>query len=148
MKRTRLSRSCCLVGILPFLNNCLFAATAVVTSIALSVFEIVGCSKFILYFFDTVSGAGESGKSTIFKQMQLLHNKGYTDEDRQNFKNTVHSNAIQNAKDLIRAAKRLEILTPDQLTPEIVSQTQFPSVSDRFKSIIAGGLLMTWDFGN
>jgi hypothetical protein len=31
------------------------------------------------------TGAGESGKSTIFKQMQIIHKGGYTKEDRMQF---------------------------------------------------------------
>eukprot|EP00301_Raphidiophrys_heterophryoidea_P013045 c20383_g1_i1.p1 GENE.c20383_g1_i1~~c20383_g1_i1.p1 ORF type:complete len:349 (-),score=63.55 c20383_g1_i1:302-1348(-) len=51
-------------------------------------------------------GAGESGKSTIFKQMRIIHKDGYTDDERKAFVSTVHHNCLQNMKDLINAANK------------------------------------------
>ncbi|ORZ34392.1 G protein alpha subunit [Catenaria anguillulae PL171] len=39
-------------------------------------------------------GAGESGKSTILKQMQLIHGVGYSDHDRQAYKEIIFSNVV------------------------------------------------------
>ena len=46
-------------------------------------------------------GEGESGKSTIAKQMRILHSNGYSQQDLQNFKFLVHSNTLDG---LIRGA--------------------------------------------
>eukprot|EP00299_Pterocystis_sp_00344_P014420 c7142_g1_i1.p1 GENE.c7142_g1_i1~~c7142_g1_i1.p1 ORF type:complete len:346 (+),score=74.56 c7142_g1_i1:43-1080(+) len=54
-------------------------------------------------------GAGESGKSTIFKQMKIIHQKGYTPEERQSFRAIVHSNTIQSLKILIEACETFEL---------------------------------------
>ena len=40
-------------------------------------------------------GAGESGKSTIVKQMKIIHETGYSDEERKQYKPVVYSNTIQ-----------------------------------------------------
>jgi len=40
-------------------------------------------------------GAGESGKSTIFKQLKLIHCGGYTVKERASFRVIIHSNCIQ-----------------------------------------------------
>ncbi|KAJ3363424.1 guanine nucleotide-binding protein subunit alpha [Allomyces arbusculus] len=40
-------------------------------------------------------GAGESGKSTILKQMTLIHGGGYTDSDRQAFREIIFANVLQ-----------------------------------------------------
>lgn len=43
-------------------------------------------------------GAGESGKSTVLKQMKLLNDKPYTDEERRSLKSTINSNIIYSMK--------------------------------------------------
>jgi guanine nucleotide-binding protein G(o) subunit alpha len=40
-------------------------------------------------------GAGESGKSTIVKQMKIIHESGFTNEDYKQYKPVVYSNTIQ-----------------------------------------------------
>ncbi|KAL7747354.1 guanine nucleotide-binding protein subunit alpha [Sorochytrium milnesiophthora] len=58
-------------------------------------------------------GAGESGKSTILKQMQLIHGMGYTQHERQAFKEIVFSNLVQSMKVLVDAAHALNIPLAD-----------------------------------
>jgi adenylate kinase family enzyme len=45
-------------------------------------------------------GAGESGKSTLFKQMITIYGKGYSDEDRMSYRSVVHSNTLGAMKTL------------------------------------------------
>ena len=54
-------------------------------------------------------GEGESGKSTIAKQMRILHSTGYSEHDLQNFKSLVHVNTIEGLASIIRAMETLEI---------------------------------------
>eukprot|EP00002_Diphylleia_rotans_P036020 TRINITY_DN78_c0_g2_i2.p1 TRINITY_DN78_c0_g2~~TRINITY_DN78_c0_g2_i2.p1 ORF type:complete len:237 (-),score=56.67 TRINITY_DN78_c0_g2_i2:14-724(-) len=60
-------------------------------------------------------GAGESGKSTIVKQMKIIHQEGYTAEERASFKEVIYSNTIQSMKSLITNAEKLgvKIETPE-----------------------------------
>lgn len=46
-------------------------------------------------------GAGESGKSTIFKQMKVIYGDQYTEAERRQHIPTVHSNVLQAMKILI-----------------------------------------------
>mmetsp|Transcript_14159 Transcript_14159/g.14789 ORF Transcript_14159/g.14789 Transcript_14159/m.14789 type:complete len:356 (+) Transcript_14159:52-1119(+) len=39
-------------------------------------------------------GAGESGKSTVFKQMKVIYGKQYTDDERRQSRPTIYSNVI------------------------------------------------------
>ena len=41
-------------------------------------------------------GAGESGKSTIFKQMKILHLNGFSHEEQLKYKCLVFTNTIEN----------------------------------------------------
>lgn len=54
-------------------------------------------------------GAGESGKSTIVKQMKIIHEKGYTQDECLQYKPVVYSNAIQSMIAIIRAMGQLKI---------------------------------------
>ncbi|XP_013380683.1 guanine nucleotide-binding protein G(i) subunit alpha isoform X2 [Lingula anatina] len=54
-------------------------------------------------------GAGESGKSTIVKQMKIIHDKGYSQEECLQYKPVVYSNTIQSMIAIIRAMGQLKI---------------------------------------
>uniref|UniRef100_A0A8C5JWM1 Guanine nucleotide-binding protein G(i) subunit alpha-1 n=2 Tax=Jaculus jaculus TaxID=51337 RepID=A0A8C5JWM1_JACJA len=61
--------------------------------------------KPVFYFL----GAGESGKSTIVKQMKIIHEAGYSEEECKQYKAVVYSNTIQSIIAIIRAMGRLKI---------------------------------------
>lgn len=52
-------------------------------------------------------GAGESGKSTVFKQMKLLYGVGYTEEDKRSKTPVIYNNVILGMKTLIEQARTL-----------------------------------------
>ncbi|XP_013787454.2 guanine nucleotide-binding protein G(o) subunit alpha-like [Limulus polyphemus] len=54
-------------------------------------------------------GAGESGKSTIVKQMKIIHDSGFTQEDFRQYKPVVYSNTVQSIAAIIRAMPNLGI---------------------------------------
>lgn len=54
-------------------------------------------------------GAGESGKSTIVKQMKIIHEKGYSREECLQYRPIVFSNTIQSLIAIIRAMGQLKI---------------------------------------
>ncbi|KAI7872155.1 guanine nucleotide binding protein, alpha subunit [Spinellus fusiger] len=54
-------------------------------------------------------GPGESGKSTILKQMKLIHDGGYTSEERETFKEVIFSNTIQSMRVTLEAMTALDI---------------------------------------
>ncbi|EMP34811.1 Guanine nucleotide-binding protein G(i) subunit alpha-1 [Chelonia mydas] len=56
-----------------------------------------------------LAGAGESGKSTIVKQMKIIHEAGYSEEECKQYKAVVYSNTIQSIIAIIRAMGRLKI---------------------------------------
>ncbi|XP_021375198.1 guanine nucleotide-binding protein G(i) subunit alpha-like [Mizuhopecten yessoensis] len=54
-------------------------------------------------------GAGESGKSTIFKQMNIIYDRGYTPEECMEYRPVVYSNIYQSMTTIIRAMGNLKI---------------------------------------
>jgi hypothetical protein len=67
------------------------------------------------------SGAGESGKSTIFKQMRILYGKGFTDDDRRNFKPVIFSNTLLSIKTLVTQADELGFAVEAQDAKDLIA---------------------------
>eukprot|EP01104_Vermistella_antarctica_P021099 TRINITY_DN932_c0_g1_i1.p1 TRINITY_DN932_c0_g1~~TRINITY_DN932_c0_g1_i1.p1 ORF type:complete len:357 (+),score=75.89 TRINITY_DN932_c0_g1_i1:146-1216(+) len=61
-------------------------------------------------------GAGESGKSTIAKQMKIIHLNGFTDEERSQYREIIHSNVILSMRSIVVAMQKGNHL--DSLTEE------------------------------
>ncbi|KAI8059352.1 guanine nucleotide binding protein, alpha subunit [Gongronella butleri] len=54
-------------------------------------------------------GAGESGKSTILKQMKLIHDGGYSHDEREAFKEIIFSNTIQSMRVILEAMQHMDV---------------------------------------
>jgi len=59
-------------------------------------------------------GAGESGKSTILKQMKIIHEGSYTNEERDSYKEIIFSNTVQSMHVILDAMQLLQIELEDQ----------------------------------
>jgi len=53
-------------------------------------------------------GAGDSGKSTIAKQMKIIHLDGFNDEERMGYKTTIANNILTAMRTLIHQANKFE----------------------------------------
>lgn len=47
-------------------------------------------------------GAGQSGKSTLVKQMKVIYMNGFTDDECAQFRDLVHSNVFQAIRELVQ----------------------------------------------
>lgn len=54
-------------------------------------------------------GAGESGKSTILKQMKMIHHAGYTEKEKEEQRDIIYGNLVQCARSLCGAMKTFSI---------------------------------------
>ncbi|WVR07038.1 hypothetical protein IAU60_004077 [Kwoniella sp. DSM 27419] len=54
-------------------------------------------------------GAGESGKSTVLKQMRLIYNKPYDAEERDSYREIVYSNTVQSMRVLLEGVALMDI---------------------------------------
>lgn len=61
-------------------------------------------------------GSGESGKSTILKQMKILHQNGYSQEDLLMYKTTVYKNLLDCAKSIVAALEQFNCPVGDETT--------------------------------
>lgn len=54
-------------------------------------------------------GAGESGKSTIAKQMKIIHRSGFSTEEKNSYKSIIYNNVVHAIRSLINGAAELGI---------------------------------------
>ncbi|CAG06968.1 unnamed protein product [Tetraodon nigroviridis] len=66
-------------------------------------------------------GAGESGKSTIVKQMKIIHEDGYSEDECKQYRAVVYSNTIQSMMAIVKAMASLKI---DYSSPSRVDDAQ------------------------
>jgi len=53
-----------------------------------------------------LAGAGESGKSTFAKQMKIIHLQGFSEDERLQYKEIIHSNVILSMRALVVALQK------------------------------------------
>lgn len=66
-------------------------------------------------------GAGESGKSTIVKQMKIIHEDGYSEDECKQYRAVVYGNTIQSIMAIVKAMASLKI---DYSNPTRVDDAQ------------------------
>ncbi|KAL9120176.1 MAG: hypothetical protein Q9187_003267 [Circinaria calcarea] len=63
-------------------------------------------------------GSGESGKSTIVKQMKIIHQNGYTVDELALYRLTIYKNLVDCARALIQAMRQFDIEPTDPQNEE------------------------------
>ena len=61
------------------------------------------------FFLVLISGPGESGKSTIFKQIKIIYMNGFTKDDLLNTRLAIYSNLMQCLTNVCTAMRKLGI---------------------------------------
>ncbi|OLL23030.1 Guanine nucleotide-binding protein subunit alpha [Neolecta irregularis DAH-3] len=89
---------------------------------------LLGCFPSRFQIAKLPTGAGESGKSTILKQMKLIHEGGYSPDERDSFKEIIYSNTIQSMRVMLEAMESMELILADPEN-EIHVQTIFSQPS-------------------
>jgi len=97
-------------------------------------------------------GAGESGKSTIFKQMRVLFGAPLTDDEKQQITPVVYNNTITSMKILCSEAKNLgydtDVVAKDKLDFMLTLDDQCDVNEDVGVAIkelwTDPGILLTW----
>ena len=88
-------------------------------------------------------GAGESGKSTVLKQMKLLHKGGFTQQERMQYSQVIWVDVIQSMKILIIQGRKLGIrLECDQDNSPLIPYKQVilrANALDQIDTGVAGG---------
>ena len=66
-------------------------------------------------------GSGESGKSTIVKQMKIIHQNGYNRTELMTYRTTIYKNLLESAHNIILAMRKIGV---DCVNPENRARTE------------------------
>jgi len=90
-------------------------------------------------------GTGESGKSTIVKQMKIIHLNGFkNDEERKEYRPVIYSNIIQSMKSLIKGAQKLNISLDAGNKERAERQLQLSGAGEIFNAEIGKDVTLLW----
>ncbi|EGG17968.1 G-protein subunit alpha 9 [Cavenderia fasciculata] len=87
-------------------------------------------------------GAGDSGKSTIAKQMRYIHTRGFSNDEVKNYSDIMQSNVLQCVQLLARNLENYDIQVAPELVKEIeyfkdINPYELPLEDHMVKSVVA-----------
>jgi len=90
-------------------------------------------------------GSGESGKSTIFKQMKILQNGSLSKEELMSFQHVIYGNTITQMKLLCAEAIKVGInMSTEENQRKAERMIQCPGNGDSWRSDLATDMRMLW----
>jgi len=92
-------------------------------------------------------GAGESGKSTTFKQLKILYVNGFTKEELLSIRETVRDNIVNSMKSLLTAAKQRGLKIKDENEQKAKLILDFPldqAVEKNFTQQVGSAVSDLW----
>ncbi|KAL0955378.1 hypothetical protein HGRIS_001626 [Hohenbuehelia grisea] len=93
-------------------------------------------------------GSGESGKSTIVKQMKIIHQNGFTREELETYRPIVYKNVLDSAQAIVLAMRKIGVEPTDYsnkaLADQIVEYRLDQSTGFILSPEIAGAIHQLW----
>eukprot|EP01107_Rhizomastix_libera_P009516 TRINITY_DN25611_c0_g1_i1.p1 TRINITY_DN25611_c0_g1~~TRINITY_DN25611_c0_g1_i1.p1 ORF type:complete len:347 (-),score=89.02 TRINITY_DN25611_c0_g1_i1:149-1189(-) len=89
-------------------------------------------------------GTGESGKSTLAKQIKINYLHGYTDEERAEFRSAIINNVVFCMKSIITGAQSLEIKIKAKESAEEIQKPEYELLNDTFPPGIVDHIKKLW----
>jgi guanine nucleotide-binding protein subunit alpha len=93
-------------------------------------------------------GAGESGKSTVVKQMKIIHGDGYSESELRSFKSVIYGNLAASMRVVLNAMEKLGIPYANQASQEharvILSLSNSLSSYETFPPEVTTAFIRLW----
>jgi len=90
-------------------------------------------------------GPGESGKSTIFKQMKIIQlNGGYTQKELEQFRPIIYNNLISQMKVLVGAAEKMAVPLKEENKGNIARVNEAPATAAGWSTDVGHSIKALW----
>lgn len=60
-------------------------------------------------------GSGESGKSTIVKQMKIIHQNGFSEKERADYRHIIYKNIAESSQAVVLAMRKLGLVPEEPI---------------------------------
>jgi hypothetical protein len=90
-------------------------------------------------------GAGQSGKSTLFKQMRYLYGEGFSPAERMEMKKVIAANTLQAAKTLVEQSRALGFDITDENKDAAAEVDDSPLDVERLTDDLADAVDRVWN---
>lgn len=90
-------------------------------------------------------GSGESGKSTVAKQMKIIYMNGFTEEELCGYKPSIYGNLVVCMRALIEAASEFEYEIENKTAAENLTRPETEYVSDELPPELAADIKTLWN---
>lgn len=84
-------------------------------------------------------GAGESGKSTFLKQMQIIHGNGFTDAEKLAYRTQIYENILRGMAGLVNGKKELKLPWRGSFSSNFLddsSDNEYTELAQRMKIVL------------
>lgn len=98
-----------------------------------------------MIFSNAYTSKGDSGKSTILKQIRILHGKGYSIEERRSFKRLVIQNIVDGTINLIQSQRSKSIELQENMPIEAGVQIKSKQEHEILESLLNCQQLLKYD---
>lgn len=90
-------------------------------------------------------GSGESGKSTIVKQMKIIHQDGFSNAELADFRPIIYRNVVDSAQDVVRYMRKVGLefveynnrVSQHHTSPAFLYSTLFRSFPTRLSTMFS-----------
>lgn len=94
-------------------------------------------------------GSGDTGKSTVFKQMSIIHNEGFDEKTINEYKQAVRANALKAMKSLITACQEFEYPIDEKLVEiaeelDALDEDVYLKIQSHWTKKMANGIKSLW----
>lgn len=89
-------------------------------------------------------GAGESGKSTVAKQMKIIHLSGFSSDEKAAYKNLVFQNVLKAAKTLVEEARARGFQLQDVDAADMIEDVQMNTNHIIYTPELSSAIARTW----
>ncbi|KAJ3443520.1 guanine nucleotide-binding protein g(o) subunit alpha [Anaeramoeba flamelloides] len=93
-----------------------------------------------------ILGAGDSGKSTFLKQVQILYKNGFTNDDKSLFASSIRQNILEHMTELVQGVERFGIKLDDdnqEIAENLLENGSL--IQGQIPSYLCDDLIRLWD---
>ncbi|KAI8974432.1 guanine nucleotide binding protein, alpha subunit [Pilobolus umbonatus] len=89
-------------------------------------------------------GTGDSGKSTVIKQMKIIHEGGFSSEEKKGYRQAVFTNTVESMQLILEVMEDLSLPVTHEYEKSLVLEQSLPLKTHTFPAELANAIQTLW----